>query len=130
MAILEWDPSYSVGVAALDEDHKRLISVINRVTEAESRGEPVQWVLQELDEYAQGHFRREEERLEEVNFPGLEAHRAEHASFVEWLSSLKTTYSLDPEAHFHLAKTVEDFLRSWLQNHILTVDMQYKGEIS
>jgi hemerythrin-like metal-binding protein len=129
VALLEWQESFSVGDPVLDEDHKRLIQIINRVAAAEERGEPVQWVLQNLDEYAKNHFRWEEERMEEAGYAALDAHRREHHTFIEWLETLKATYGLDPEAHLHLAKTVNDYLRNWLTDHILTTDMEYKGQI-
>jgi hypothetical protein len=36
MAIIEWSDEYSVGVAALDDDHKQLIDIINKIEEAEN----------------------------------------------------------------------------------------------
>ena len=114
MPIVEWNDSYSVGVPALDNDHKRLIEIINRVDEAERAGNSVQWVLQELEDYAKRHFQREEERLEAIGFAGLAEHARQHHAFTEWVETVKQTYDLSPEAHFHLAATVRDYLRNWL----------------
>jgi hemerythrin-like metal-binding protein len=130
MAELKWDDSYSVGIEQFDADHKRLIETINRVARAEEAGRPVQWVLQELDDYARNHFQAEEDRMASAGYPGLEEHHKEHAAFHEWLETLKVTYSMEPEAQFHLAKTVNEFLNKWLGEHILKMDMKYKGRIS
>ena len=126
MAIIEWSDSYSVGVPALDDDHKRLIDIINRVEEAERKGASVPWVLEDLEDYARGHFRREEERMAAADYPGLAGHRERHQAFVEWLDTVRKTYAMDPEAQFHLAATVKDYLKNWLINHILATDMEYK----
>ncbi len=130
MADLEWKESYSVGIEQFDADHKKLIEIINRVVKADEAGGPVQWVLQELDNYARDHFQAEEERMASMNFPGLEDHRQEHEAFHEWLETIKVTFSMEPEAQFHLAKTVNQFLNHWLENHIFKTDMKYKDQIS
>ena len=110
MADLEWKESYSVGIEQFDADHKKLIEIINRVVKADEAGGPVQWVLQELDNYARDHFQAEEERMTAAGYPGLEEYRKEHMAFHEWLENIKVTLSLDPESRFHLAKTVNEFL--------------------
>ena len=45
MALMEWKDSYSVGVDQMDDHHKRLIEIINKVDEADKAGKSVQWVL-------------------------------------------------------------------------------------
>lgn len=130
MTLLEWNDKYSVGVPALDEDHKRLIDIINRVEKAERTGDSVKWVLQDLADYAHYHFQQEEDRLKTIDYPGLADHMGKHEAFVEWLETLSKTYAMAPEAHFHQAETVRDYLKNWLINHILGTDMEYKDYLS
>ena len=127
MALIEWQDAFSVGVDKLDNDHKRLIALINRVDEAEKAGKSVQWALEELRSYAEVHFKAEEERLEAADYAENDEHKKEHKAFVEWLVTVERTYNLAPDAHFHIAETVNEYLRDWLTHHILLVDMQYKG---
>ncbi len=127
MALIEWQDSYSVGVDKLDDDHKRLIDIIKRIDEAEKAGKPVQWALEELRNYTEYHFKAEEERMYAADYPGIDEQKQEHKWFVEWLETVERTYNLSPEAHFHVAETVNAFLSEWLTHHILVVDMQYKG---
>jgi len=127
---MEWKDSYSVGDPVFDNDHRRLIDLINRVAEAEREGLPVDWALDELDEYARYHFGREERRLETLGYPRLKEHKKEHAAFIEWLTTVKSTYRAAPEAHAHLAAAVNNYLRNWLTNHILRSDMDYKPHVS
>ena len=130
MALIEWQDSFSVGVEKLDADHKRLFDIINRVDVAEKAGKSVQWVLEELRNYAEYHFRGEEELMKAADYPEIEEHMRQHKAFVEWLATVERTYNLAPDAHFHIAESVNEYLRDWWTHHILLVDMQYKGRLS
>ena len=130
MALMEWRDSFSVGVTKLDDDHKRLIDLINRVDATEKAGKSVQWVLEELRNYAEYHFKAEEERMKAAEYPEIEEHMREHKAFIEWLATVERTYNLAPDAHFHIAETVNEYLRDWLTHHILLVDMQYKDVLN
>lgn len=126
MPVLEWKDSYSVGSLELDNDHKNLIDIIKRLDESERTHEPVGWLLKELGDYADGHFRREEEALAAANFPELEEHRLGHKDFIDWLVTVRSTFSIEPESQYYLAETVNDYLKKWLTSHILEKDMDYK----
>ncbi len=130
MALMEWQDTFSVGVTKLDDDHKRLIDLINRVDATEKAGKSVQWVLEELRNYAEVHFRGEEELMKAADYPEIEEHMREHKAFIEWLATVERTYNLAPDAHFHIAETVNEYLRDWLTHHILLVDMQSKGMLN
>ncbi len=129
MALIEWRDSFSVGVDKMDADHKRLIGIINRIDETEKAGKSVQWALEDLRNYTETHFKREEERMAAAAYPEIEEHKREHRAFVEWLVTVERTYNLSPEAHFHIAETVNEYLRDWWTHHILLIDMQYKGRL-
>jgi hemerythrin len=75
------------------------------------------------------HFRGEEARMAAADYPDIEEHMQEHKAFVEWLVTVERTYNLSPEAHFHIAETVNEYLRDWWTHHILLIDMQYKGRL-
>ena len=78
-APLQWDDSMSVGVEALDEDHKFLIGLLNQVSGAVVSGDPdfmvTRSVLLSLVDYLDFHFKREENVMEAVGYPDLEAHK-------------------------------------------------------
>jgi hemerythrin-like metal-binding protein len=126
---VEWTDALSVGVPQLDADHKGLIDVINRVLEAERDGGTVKWALGELAAYANSHFVREERMMKKAGYPELAAHRQEHQAFIEWLHSINSVYSADPGAEHYLAETLRDYLQSWLTEHIMKVDADYKGKL-
>lgn len=129
MALIEWKDAYSVGADDLDRDHMRLIDIINRVAEADEQGGSVSWAIEELDDYARYHFRREEQRMKAAELEELPEHTAQHKAFLEWLRSVKSSLHLDAQAQYYLAPTMKSYLREWLDNHILKTDMRYKGRI-
>jgi hemerythrin-like metal-binding protein len=129
MTLLHWKDSYSVGVSDLDQDHKRLIAIINRVAEAEEQGRSIAWSVEELADYARHHFAREERMMRAAGYEAFDDHRAEHKAFLEWLRSVTSALHLDAMAQYHLAPTIKAYLGDWLDNHILKSDMQYKGRI-
>ncbi len=130
MAKIQWSDTYSVGVPILDEDHKKLIDIINRADEAYERGKAADGIIGELEDYARYHFSREEEMLKSVDYLELDDHKREHGEFIEWLGAVQKVAKVAPEANFYVAKTAGDYLKKWLIIHILASDMKYKDVLS
>lgn len=130
MALIEWTDAYSVGVDALDADHKSLIDIINRVDEAQKARRSISWAVGELSDYARHHFSREEEMMKAAGYADLDEHKKRHREFLDWLRSVQVSLRMVPDAQFHLGADVRDFLGRWLTEHILVEDMKYKGELA
>lgn len=126
MAKLEWEESWSVGNDTLDKEHMSLIIIINRVLAGEG---PMEMVLRDLADYANNHFNREEGLMQSANYEELDAHKHEHHMFVEWVNEITTTLSRAPEARHLLGDTIHEYLQKWLKEHILNIDMAYKGKL-
>jgi hemerythrin len=63
MALFDWKEDYSVGVASIDDQHKRLIAWINRLHEAMTAGAAgnvMEQTLADLIDYTVYHFATEE----------------------------------------------------------------------
>ena len=122
----EWDPTLSVGVRLLDEQHKQIIAMMNLLLsepQANVRSETVSEVLSRLTAYAAEHFRAEEQLLEEHGYPDLERHRREHQQY------RYQVVLLCQGAMFHDDTVPEEILRflcDWWKNHILGTDMKYR----
>jgi|SaaInl7_135m_RNA_FD_contig_21_2275386_length_587_multi_9_in_0_out_0_1 hemerythrin len=129
MSTLEWQDSWSVGNSSLDEDHKRLIGIIQKVEQARTGSLDILEVVSDMEAYTKYHFAREEKLMEEANISDLEEHKKLHQSFVEWISTVRRTFAISQTARSVLIDTVDDFLQDWLKTHILTVDMKYNGLI-
>ncbi len=121
---VSWDDSLSVGIDVLDEHHKHLFDLINRLFEVvtEHRGtKEVARVLKSLDLYARVHFRAEERLMQEHNYVGLTQQKYQHHQFMEELQSFYKKLHVNPLTTQY---DVLQFARTWLVTHILEEDMQ------
>ncbi len=121
----------SVGVTALDNDHKCLVRVTNLLQSIKDEEDPARVVITVLDTlklYGRNHFRREERVMEAIRFPGTEFHRAEHQGFTNYIDGLRVRFGgrKDPA----LAAELYDYLTGWLRHHILIQDMAYKPYVN
>ena len=126
MEQIMWTDKFSVGVAQLDAQHKTLIAMVNRLLsspEVTTRSETISDLLSDMTDYARTHFRTEEELMRQHGYPMLDEQIAQHRSFrkkaVDFCTA--TTLAID-----EIPDTMLNYLREWLLEHILTVDMQYK----
>jgi hemerythrin len=81
VTLLTWNHAGSVGVRALDNQHGVLMEALNDLRLAMARGSGRGEVCERLNRLIQltnMHFASEERLMEQYEFPGLEAHRAEH----------------------------------------------------
>ena len=125
--LIKWTDEFSVGVARMDEQHRRLIRMINRLLqkpEATTQSESISDLLTEMTGYASEHFRAEEELMSEYGYPRLEDQRLQHKEFrrktVDFCSATTIGASSVPN-------TMLTYLREWLVHHILREDMEYKS---
>lgn len=125
---IEWTEDMSVGHPELDRDHQRLIGIINHLGVNMELGNRniVEFILDDLADYAQVHFRREEAHLEAVGFPDLVRHRAIHNAISRRIEDAKWKYFQGFAATLESELLV--FLTTWLNNHILVEDMRYSGK--
>ena len=125
MAVIAWKAIYETNIIALDNEHRELITEINRLYEAlrDKRGEEVLGdVLCMLEKYTVDHFEHEERLMAEYGYSGLEEHKKIHRYLIHSVGELKEKASSGTE---DLARQLLKFLRYWLLEHIVEVDKQY-----
>ena len=124
---IAWKDEYSVGIDSIDEQHRKLINLINQLITAVdySTGEEFEReALAELVEYTKTHFIYEEGLMEDNGYPDFEAHRAQHRLMIAEVDVVLTEYEKD---HDLAMRHASDYLKDWLINHINGTDKQYSS---
>ncbi|MGE5504660.1 MAG: bacteriohemerythrin [Actinomycetota bacterium] len=126
MALIEWSPRLSVAIVEFDDDHKRLIDLLNALWEANERREGhsvLDGIFADLADYCVTHFRREEELFARWGYPGAEKHIQVHRRLTETLADIHARFRA--AASDAIADEAFDFLREWLVRHIMGDDVLY-----
>jgi hemerythrin len=129
MEFIMWKDAYSVGYAKIDEQHKKIIKLINDLYSAYmKKSEPVSItrIMSELTSYAKEHFSEEERLFRQYNYIETEEHTKEHALFTRKIGEF--VEECGKNEHL-LSMKLTTFLQKWLINHILESDMKYKGQL-
>ncbi|NCB55450.1 MAG: bacteriohemerythrin, partial [Epsilonproteobacteria bacterium] len=73
MAYWVWEPAFSVGIAVIDNQHKRIIDYINELNNAlvYRDSEKAKEVLSYLVDYTLSHFSFEESLMQEAGYAML-----------------------------------------------------------
>ncbi len=122
-----WDPSLSVGIVAIDEDHKKLLTLINNLQTAvyyPTCDACERATLKELVDYTKYHFEREEALLTQHNYPEFEAHKREHEAMIARVGQFLDAYEKDREG---TVEKMAGFLKTWLIDHIAGTDQKYSA---
>ncbi|EDZ62889.1 diguanylate cyclase [Sulfurimonas gotlandica GD1] len=122
--MIEWNEGLSLGIKALDDDHKKLLDIINELSHAISNDEAkkfIESIFDELQNYATDHFHREEELLKKCGCKKLDEHIKQHLIFSKKIPDLKAKFLLSKEPYN--AEEISFFLTDWLFNHIIEEDI-------
>lgn len=125
MELFKWSENLSVGIDTIDRQHQKLVSLVNELHAAMSKGkgkDVLGYILEELINYTQYHFAHEEKLFDRYGFPGASAHRKEHEQLVEEVKKLHEKFT---KGNLMLSMEVLYFLKNWVTNHIEKTDKQY-----
>ncbi len=125
MAFIEWNDSYRIGISRIDEQHKKLIEMMDKLAGAmheKKTSEVLEEIIDGLIDYAKYHFSTEEELFRKYDYPDYETHKKIHDGFVEKVKKFKEDLI---NGKLLLSVEVMMFMRDWLVNHILGTDKKY-----
>ena len=128
----EWREEYSIGVDSIDQEHKRLFRIINKLFDFKEEEKDNQWTCQEGIKYFKGHavkhFADEEAYMASIGYEGLEQHRRIHQDFRK---NILPALEQELEQTGYSQEAMEHFLgvcAGWLVGHTLTEDQAITGE--
>ena len=125
MVIMKWSDDLTVQVKEIDNQHQKLIDLINKLHEAMLQKQGKQVISQTIDElsaYTVYHFQNEEKYMTQFKYPGLAAHKHEHESFVSKVDSFQKDFE---SGKLGLSLEIMTFLKDWVSNHIKGTDKKY-----
>lgn len=128
MGTFEWNDTFSVNVKEIDEQHKVLLGMINKLHDAASAGTDAhREIIHGILDYAKSHFATEEKYMHRFHYPDYHVHRSEHRAFAEKAQELKERLEHDA---LILTLELSNFLRDWLRGHILGSDKRYASHFN
>jgi len=128
--LIAWSERYSVGISRIDEQHQRLIDLINDLHAAmlvKREESELAKILDGLAAYAVSHFATEETLMKKFGYTGYERHKAEHDRLMAQVTLLLEK-SRNNKAE--LTHEVMIFLQRWLVGHIVNVDKRYTAHLN
>ncbi len=123
MTKIKWDDSYVVGVSVIDEQHKHFVGLLNTLYESlESKNtSKVPEIIKDLTDYADHHFKTEEEYFDKLHYPDAETHKAAHNE----LRMKVQSFSDRRDKPKKLGVDLLFFLERWLLVHFRGADTKF-----
>ena len=97
MAEVVWSQELCVGIQQVDDEHQKLVLVLNQLDSAMCAGKGTRVmaeILAQLIIYTQEHFISEEELMAECGYPKMELHQAQHRQLVEKVLKFQTKFEI------------------------------------
>jgi hemerythrin len=125
MALITWNETFTINIKKIDDQHKRLVELINILHDSMKTGkanEVIGPILSDLLSYTAFHFSTEEKLFQEYAYPEYFRHKKEHDDLANKVKAFNNDFRAGK-----ISVTIEvmHFLRDWLSNHILGSDQKY-----
>jgi len=127
MDVISWSSEYSVGIGGIDDQHKKLVSILNALLVSlneDTDPKHISGLLKELADYSIYHFDNEERYMKEFDYPLYAEHHKEHEDF-----KAKIMIFIDQYEKQEAMLTVDllEFVWNWLKGHIAGTDKKYSA---
>ena len=122
MPILVWSDEYSINVAEIDEQHKKLLDHVNRLhagVEAQIDKQELHQLVEDLYEYATFHFASEERLMKQYGMDHINKHHVEHKLLLKHLNHICNAISQGKRPAFY---SEYDVSNDWFLAHIMDFD--------
>lgn len=130
----KWDQDFQTGNILIDEEHFKLVSIINELLQASMNFEnvsmeAVEALNQKLTDYVSVHFANEEGLMEEhsIEQSFIDEHKYLHIEFVKKVKSFfDSSENYDNEIKL---SNISEYLIRWLAYHVLNTDKSLVRQI-
>jgi len=128
--VIVWNDNYGTGVKTVDDQHKLLILHINQLENLLKNQRPdskdvslFYTVSQFLEQYADMHFKFEEQCMESYRCPMHAKNKEQHAQFSDTIKRFNQRINAEG-FNIEAFDELHRFTSSWITSHILRVDTQ------
>lgn len=131
--MFSWKDEYSVGVASIDQQHKKLFDMGQAMSDLvthhgdEDIYDELITMFNDLADYTKVHFTHEENLMASVNYEGLDNHIIEHQRFIDKINDLDLTTIDEDQGKF--AMSLLKTIATWIFKHITGDDFKYKDAL-
>ena len=125
MPLFIWYKKYSVNNEELDNHHKALFNIINRLYDnclGKDNPNCLDPIIVELVSYSDYHFSAEEQYMKSKGYKDIEKHIIEHRAFRCKTAELQQVVNRND---FEVTKELIAFLGNWLLHHVMEEDKKF-----
>lgn len=126
---MNWDASLETGDAAIDAQHRAIVSLCDELSAAEKDGpDEVRRALDQLTEYVAVHFAMEHDLMRNEEYPAenIERHLAEHDRMTQLTRDKVLEYRTGALTS---VAPVRAFLKDWIAQHVAEMDGQLAAHV-
>ncbi|GAB4287164.1 MAG: hemerythrin family protein [Coriobacteriia bacterium] len=122
----EWSSSLETGHADIDEQHRGIFALANRLADAIDRGtddeDAIADAVYGLTDYVVEHFADEEALMTESGYPEASSHRSVHEHLTAATMSMAARFF---NGNAVAAEELGGFVTEWLRKHIGEDDQRF-----
>ena len=129
MAQIEWTPEYSVGNAAIDQEHELLIAQINQLYDQLSLpmdSMAIEAKLTDIQVDISSHFALEELLMQEAGYAEFETHKQDHERLLDQIQDMIFHFTEDAEKGKEL---LANRLSDWFNHHFKGFDARLHNQL-
>jgi hemerythrin len=122
MGLLKWEKRYSVGIEAVDHEHRELVELINRLHEqAKAQGSKVAVLgfFGDLYKAISAHFALEERFMREKGYDQLRQHKGDHERLLDEIRDIMEDYEVND---IFEERQLAQRLDAWFSRHFESHD--------
>ena len=123
--LMPWTSQLATGVRFVDEQHRKLVDMINDLYKAMKSGQGkavIEKLLDDLANYTIYHFDAEEKCFHKFNYSETSGHIKIHEELKSKVIGFINRYKSGSE---NISMDLMNFLKDWLENHICKTDKRY-----
>ena len=118
-----WNAKYEVGNEIVDNDHKEIFGMVDRLLEDDFKGrsDKIKTVVGFLVDYVARHFEKEEKLMAESGYRKMPEHIKQHEAFVKTVDAFVAKLDGDID-NINLSMKVNEVIVDWLAEHVMISD--------